>query len=174
MEEDSGQPQPLRHPARQAGDEFVTLHGQVDQFERSLGDAATLRTGNPVGRGKELQILDHAHVVVHAEEIRHEPDDPANLPRMGVDRMAVDVRFAEIRRQQGRQHAHGGGLARSIGTDEAKHIPLIELQIDLVGGNEVAVALGEFAGFDQGVSTFGWSGFGVAPDAGGGSLNFGN
>jgi len=69
---------------------------------------------------------------------------------MGVDRIPVDVRLTKVGSQQGRQHPHGRGLARSVGADEAEDIPLVELQVDLVGGNQVAVPLGEFAGLDQG------------------------
>src|SRR5262249_48632671 len=45
---------------------------------------------------------------------------------------------------------HRGRLARSVRADKSEHVPLFELQIDLVDGDQVAVALGQLVGFNHG------------------------
>jgi len=77
VQEHAGQAQALRHAARQARHQGVALVAQVHQVEHLVALLAPLRPLDAVGGGEELQVLDHLHVVVDAEEV------PACSPSAG-------------------------------------------------------------------------------------------
>jgi len=145
----ASQAQPLRLAARERVRIGVALEVEIDDFEHLVASSAPLRAANPISRRKELQILDHLHVVVHAKEVGHVADEPANLLGLGIDRIAADVRFAPGRVEQRGDDPHRRGLARAVGTDEAEAIPLVQREIDVSDGERVAVLLGQPFGFDR-------------------------
>jgi len=50
---------------------------------------------------------------------------------------------------QSHQHPHGGGLAGSVGPEEAVYLALVDVQVEVVDREDaVAVALGETVGLD--------------------------
>jgi hypothetical protein len=122
MQQHAGQPEALGHAAAEAGDEGFALVAEVDQLQHFVADFAAGLALDAVGRGEELQVLDDLHVVVHAEEVGHVADDPADFFRLGIDRIAADVGLAPGGVQQRRQNAHRGGLAGAVGTDKAEHV----------------------------------------------------
>ena len=94
VQEDAGQAEPLRHAARQAGDQGVALVAEIDQVEHLLAFLAAFRPLDAIGGGEEFEILDHLHVVVDAEEVGHVADDAANVLGAVVDRVAAHGRLA--------------------------------------------------------------------------------
>ena len=136
-------------PAREAGHQGVALVGQVDQLEHLLADLLPRGPLDPVGRGEELEVLDHLHVVVDAEEVGHVADDAADLLRAGVDRVAADGRLAPGGIQERGQDPHRRRLARAVGADEAVDVPLVERQVEPVQGVQLAVHLGQFMRLDH-------------------------
>ena len=149
MQQRPRQAQPLGHATREAGDQGIALVGQVHQLEHLLADLSPGGALDPVGRGEELEILNHFHIVIHTEEVRHVADHPADLFRTCVDRVAADRGLAPARVEQGRQDPHRRGLAGSIGTDEAVNITLLERQVEPVQSVEVAIHLGQVVGLDH-------------------------
>jgi len=67
--------------------------------------------------------------------------------------MAMDGDATLGRFQQRGQHALGGRLARPVGSQEAKDLPLAHLKVDVVHGQHArfgaAVDLGQVAYFDS-------------------------
>ena len=149
MQQRAGQAQALGHAAREAGHQGVALVGQVDQLEHFLADLPPRGPLDPVGGGEELEILDHLHVVVDAEEVGHVADDAADLLGPGVDRVAADGRLAPGRVQERGEDPHRRRLARAVGADEAVDVPLVERQVEPVQGVELAVHLGQFMRLDH-------------------------
>ena len=149
MQQHAGKPDPLRLAARQLVDHRVTFERHVDQFQFFLDDLAALVRNHAISRGEEFQVLDDRHVFVHAEEVRHETDQPSNLLGVGVDRFAADVRLAIVGLQQRREHAHGRRLARTIRADEPEDIPFLQVQIDVVHSDQFAITLRKLPCFDH-------------------------
>ena len=141
----------LRLSARQLIDHRVSFECHVNEFEFVLADLSASGAVDAIGGGEEFEVLDDGHVVVHAEEVGHEANQATDFLRVGVDRLAADVRLAVIRREQRRQHAHRCGLARTVGADESEDVTLGQLEVDVVDGDQVAVAFRELIGFDHGV-----------------------
>ncbi len=149
MQQGAGQAEPLRHAPREAGHQRVALVGQVDQLEDLLADLPPRRPLDAVGRGEELEVLDHLHVVVDAEEVGHVPDHAADLLRPGVDRVAADRRLAPRGVQERGEDPHRRRLAGAVGADEAVDVPLVERQVEPVERVELAVHLGQIIGLDH-------------------------
>ena len=149
VQQHAGQAEPLRHAAGKARGQRVALVVQVDQVEHFVADLPPLGPVDPIGGGEELEILDHLHVVVDAEEIGHEADQPADFLRPGVDRVAADVGLAPGGIEQRGQDLHRGGLARPVRPDEAEHVPRLELDVERFDGEQLAVFLREVAGLDH-------------------------
>ena len=84
VQQHAGQAEPLRHAARQARDQGVALVAEVDQLEHLLALLAPVRPLDAVGGGEELQVLDHLHVVVDAEEVGHVADRRGGFPSTPV------------------------------------------------------------------------------------------
>ena len=81
----------------------------------------------------------HLHVVVHAEEIGHVADQPADFLGLGVDRVAADVSLAPGRVEERGEDPHGRRLARAVGADEPEQVARLELEVDRANGEQVAV-----------------------------------
>ena len=149
VQERSGQTDALRLPAGQLVDHRVALERHVDQLEFFLANFASRRAIDAVRGCEELQVFHHRHVVVDAEEVGHVADEAADFLRVGIDRLAADIGLAVVGVEQRGDHPHRRGFARSVGTDEPEDIAIVELEVDFVGGDQVAVALGQLAGLDH-------------------------
>ncbi len=149
VQQRAGQADPLRLPATERVDHRVALEAHVDQVELLLADLPPAGAVDAVGGGEEFEVLDDGHVVVHAEEVGHVADQPPDLLRMRVDALAADVGFAVVGLKQRGDHPHRGRLARAVRADESEDVAFLERKVDLVRGDQVAVAFGELAGFDH-------------------------
>jgi hypothetical protein len=141
--------EPLGHAAAEARDQRLALIAQLDQPEHVVADLPPRRALDPIGGGEELQVLDHLHVVVNAEEVGHVADQPADFFRVRIDRVAADVRLAPGRLEQRGQNPHRGRFARPVRPDITEQVPLVQLQREVVDRAEIAVGLGKVLGFDH-------------------------
>jgi ABC-type Mn2+/Zn2+ transport system ATPase subunit len=69
--------------------------------------------------------------------------------RLAADPVAVDDAVAAGRLQQRGQEADRGALAGSVGPDEPEHLARLDLQVQVVDRQQVAVPLGEVDEFDH-------------------------
>ncbi len=88
--------------------------------------------GNLVTGAKEIEILGHFHVLVHAEEIRHVTDDVADGIRIAHHVVAQHEGLARGRSQERGKDAQRRGLACAIGTDEAKKVAALDGEVERV------------------------------------------
>ena len=154
MQEHSSQSQPLRLTAGKRVGECIAFEVQVHDVQAFGRRPAALGTANPIRGRKELEVLDHLHIVVDAEKVGHVTHQAANLFGFGVDRIPAHVRLAPSRIQQGGDDAHGGCLASAIGTDETKQVALVQFQVDRADGIEIAVSFREVFRFNQVLATW--------------------
>ena len=93
-------------------DEVGEIHHLVDAL-------AALSALVAEGAGVEVEVLQHGHVVVVAEVIRHPADEFPHLRRVVDDIDPADLGMAHGRVVEAGEDTHGGGFSRTVGTDEA-------------------------------------------------------
>ena len=149
VQEHAGKAQALRLAARESVGVSVAFEIEIDQFELFVADLPSLGSADAICGSEEFEVLDHLHIVVHAEEIGHVADQPANLFRIVIDRVAADVGLAERGMQQRGEDFHRRRFARTIGADEAEQIPRLQIQVDILDGVHLAIFLRQFVRLDH-------------------------
>ena len=97
-----GDPEPLAHPARVAGDPAVGGIGEADLLEGGIGACprvARLEPLQPPGQGDQLAA---GHPAVVAGVLVEDPDRPPRARIARIDPRAVDRRLAGGRRGKSR------------------------------------------------------------------------
>ena len=121
-------------PRLKAFDLRLFFVAQIDQRQQIIDHAGAGVRRNVVTGGEEVEIFPHFHVVVDAEEVGHVADGAAHGARVVGDRMPGDPCFAAGGLEQGGQNAHGGGFARPVGPNEAKHVAFLDGEVEVVNG----------------------------------------
>ncbi len=127
----------LPHAGRVFLDQIVGAGGQLHPIEQ-LGDTA-LRDfgGNVIQRGEVFQILARGELPVDAALAgQHRAQTLPHLGGLPHDIIAVDVRRALGRFEQGAQHADGRRFARAVGPKQAKDFAALNLQTHPIDGGE--------------------------------------
>ena len=101
------------------------------------------RLRQPVKARDEFQVLAHREVLVEAEALGHVADMALDLVGLGADVVAETGALALVGREQPAQHADGGGLAGTVGTEESVDLAALDLH------REVAHDLAAAEGFGQ-------------------------
>ena len=123
------------------------LRGQVRA--RLPGDAEQVRV--------EDHVLFHGQVLVQPEALRHVADLVLHRLRFARHVVARHARAALARVHQAAQHAQRGRLARAVRTHQPEDLALRHRQVEMVHRRQFAEALGQAAGFDDGLSITGSS-----------------
>ena len=106
---------------------------------RELVDPAP---GDVVGLGQRPQMVVGAAAGVHGLGLE-EPAHLAQRPGQVVVAAAVDGDTAAVGAVEPHDHAHGGGLARAVGTEETRDLAGPDVEGQAVDGQRGAVALGQ-------------------------------
>ena len=153
MQQRRGHRQPLLEPAGQiaAGQ---SCEGCELKLLQSPVDAVSLARGPEViGAGEELQILGHRELAVK-RELLGDVADP--LARRGAGATQIHSRHPQRAAgsgQQSAQHAKRRGLACAVGTEQAEDLAPLNIEADVVNGNETAELADQIADLDDGVRT---------------------
>ena len=67
----------------------------------------------------------------------------------GGDVQAADGRASGSWLQQTAQHPDGGGFARAVGAEEAEDLAALDVQVDMIHGDEAAEAFHQVVDFDS-------------------------
>ena len=138
-------------PRREAGDERVALVAEIDQLEHVVADLAPLRRP---GCGTRRRRTPGTRSPSCRRTRRRSRACSRSMRRISfglrVDRVAADVGLAPGGVQQRGENPHRRRLAGAVGADEAEHVAAIELQVDRLDGEQLAVFLRQVAGFDHG------------------------
>ena len=98
-----------------------------------------------VNLAHELEVLAYGEVLVEREALGHVADAPAQGLGVGWDRETQHVGLTGAGRQEPAQHANGGGLARSVGAEEAVDPGAGDGQVHGVDGQQRSEAAREAA-----------------------------
>jgi len=106
--------------------------------------------GVVVVAGEQLQRLERAHARVDPALLQHHPDARAELDALGDGVEAEHAHPALAWRAVALERLHGGGLAGSVGAEQAEHLAPEDLEGQTVDGGGRAVALDEPVHLDGG------------------------
>ena len=115
---------------------------------------------NLVDAAVEVDVLLYGEVFVEGETLAHVADVFLDLfPRSRITSNPATVPVPLVGRKDAAQHADGGRFAGTVGPEKTEDLPLLDLEADLVHGDEVAELLGDVRESD------GWffSAHGVSP-----------
>jgi hypothetical protein len=99
----------------------------------------------------EAQVLEHAHLEVQRRALRQVPEGLPDLQGLVEDVVPVDARRARRRRDEAREDAHRGRLARAVRPEKAHDLAAAHFEVDLVDRTERPEALGQVVRVDHDV-----------------------
>ena len=97
----------------------------------------------------EVEVLEDGQILVEREALGHVADRAAQAFRLLGDAEPQHFDLALARCEQAAQHADGGGLARSVRSQEAVDLRARNREIHVVDGHELAEAPGETVSGDR-------------------------
>ena len=123
--------------------------GEVEALEQLARAVAGLRATHPVQPPDHVEVLEAREVLVDRGVLAREAD--ACLDALGVARDVDpgDLGGAAVGLEQGREDAHGGGLARPVGAEQAQDGALGHRQVEAGQRLDPFVALDEPGGPDH-------------------------
>src|SRR6266498_1333392 len=144
-----GQAEPLAHPAR-VGLDRPAPHRIEPHRGKCLADAppAVGAAAARARRVEQRQVGTAGQVRVEGRPLDERADLREHRAPGARHRLAEQLDAAGGREHQAEQHAHGRGLARAVGAEEAEHVPLVHLEVEVAHGLDPAVALGQPLGAD--------------------------
>jgi hypothetical protein len=133
--------EPPLHPTGVGADLAVGRGGEPDALEQLLGAAPALVARDPVQGHLEAQVLAPGQERVERRLLERRPDRRAHLRPLLHDVEAGDARAPRRRREQRRQHVHGGRLAGAVRAEEAVDLAGRDRQVDPVDRADPALEL---------------------------------
>ena len=149
MDKCSGQAETLFHSPAERVDLGFAAFSEVNQLQQLGRDPPAAAAGHAMASGIELEVLLSGQPVVDAEEVGHVADQRPHRCRVLADRDAADRGPTSIRRCQGGEDADGGGLAGSVGPDEAEDLALGHAEADIRHRDLAAVPLAQLLDSDH-------------------------
>ncbi|MNH09068.1 hypothetical protein D3C79_685110 [compost metagenome] len=142
------QRQALAQTKGQGARRLVGDSGEVEALDQLIDALGALGFGQVEQAGMQGQVLPGAELAIQRETLRHEADPLACGQVAGVHRATQQAGAALAGRHQAGEHFHGGGLAATVGTQEAEDLPAANGETDLVHRCEVAKAQGQVVCLD--------------------------
>ncbi len=138
--------EPLPHAVRVAANPVLRAIAQLDRLEH-LVDARRRRPAVEVG--EQAQVATAGEVRIEPRSF-HEAGNAVERPGPELERIAAEQpRVSRSRTNQPEQHAERRGLPRSVRPEVAEHVAALDGQVDMVDGDDLAVALDEATSFDR-------------------------
>jgi hypothetical protein len=119
--------------------------GEADALEQLGAAPDALALGQAVQRGLQAQVLAAGQQRVERGLLEGGADRLAHVRAVADDVVAGHARRARRGRQQRREHQHGRGLARAVGTQEAVDLAGLDAEVDAVHRADPALELADEA-----------------------------
>ncbi len=107
----------LRHRRNKLERKFV----EIGELHDGIDDGIVAPLADSVRVCKELKVLARRHAIVHSGVIGHVSYNLSHLLRFERYIVPIDCHAPRHRFKQRRKNANGGGLASTVGADEAKN-----------------------------------------------------
>src|SRR6202790_5505878 len=109
--------QPLLPAAGKFAGELLFAPAKPEPLDHVARGAA--RVAHAIEPRDEFQVFAHRQILVQRKALRHVADLALDLVGVAADVVAETPALAAVGRQQPAQHADGGGLAGTVGAEEA-------------------------------------------------------
>ena len=148
VDERAGDQQAPAHPPGELVHPAVAAIDEVGHLQRALDRGASVGPADPVEMREDEQVLLDGQRRVEVVELRRDPAlGPGGLGLLGQPE-AEHLELALVGDRLGRQQAHGRGLARAVGPEQADARALGHVQVEPVDGGDRPVALDDAAQAD--------------------------
>src|SRR3989441_2390359 len=138
------------HATRERPHRVVPSLAQLELAQQRV-DA---RPGNAVGEAPqargEAQVFSHRQVAVERGVLKHEPDAAPHGEALAHDVVSRDARSAAGGREESREQVNRGGLTGAVRPEQAKELPISDLEVEPIESADRAKVLAEAAGVDRG------------------------
>ena len=141
VEDGHGEGQLLFPAQGQAAHARVALRLQPDASQHLVGARSDIGLLHAVNACKEADVLPHFQVFVERELLTHVADVALHLFGLPLHVETGHCGSSARRSAQAREHAHGGGLPRPVGTQETEDFAPPHIERDVVHGHERAELL---------------------------------
>ena len=149
MDQGGGEVEASLHAAGIPADAAVGVISQIYYFEEMRNPVFDLPSGHVVEAGLQTQEFSSGLENVEPGFLQGDADGAADLTVLGQDVEPGDAGAAIGGTQERRQHAHGGGLAAAVLSEESEDLPRPNPQIDAVDRMDVAEMLDQTVRFDR-------------------------
>src|SRR5680860_507752 len=131
------------HPPRQWLDLAVATLGQLDKIQELVDALLQHRSADSKVAPVDVEILVDRELGIERVLLRHDTEARTYLgsPRSRIHPKDSQVAVRDQRYR--RDHAHGGGLARTVGTQETKGFSASNGEVDSVDRDEIIETLGK-------------------------------
>ena len=147
VHERGGQVEPAAHAAGVGPRRAVGGVGEPEPLEQLVGPRPASRSAREVGEAADQpQVLAAGEVLVDGRVLPGQADARAHARSAVAHHVEAQHRgLARVGLEDGREDAHGGGLAGAVGPEQAEHGAGGHREVDAVEGDDVAEALHESA-----------------------------
>ena len=141
--------EPSLHPPGESLDEGVLALLQVDECEKLLDPVRADRLRHPVQPCMQLEVLSGGERGVNRRLLEDNPARCADFGRLSGNVEPIDERPPLSDRPDSDEHRNRRRLPRAVRPEQPEDLPLADIEVDVVDGDEVAEALRETAGLDH-------------------------
>jgi hypothetical protein len=146
VHEGGGEVEASAHPAGVGAGDAVAGLGEAELLEQLAGAPVDLLRRQVRELADEREVLAPGEVLVDRGVLTGETDLGPHELRVVAHVDAEHARRAVVGTQQRREHAHGRGLAGTVGPEEPEHLTLAHLERDPLHGFDVTEPLHEVVG----------------------------
>ena len=129
-DEAHGDVEPAPHPARVRAGGAIGGAREVEALQQLAGTGAGVPPGLVEEAPDVLEVLEAGQPLIDRGVLPGEADAGASTPRVGDDVDPVDDGAALVGPEQRGQDAHGGGLARTVGSEHAEDGRPLHAEVD--------------------------------------------
>ena len=131
--------QSTRELAGTKADEFLKFH----ELDRLVHERATAGAVAHVERAEVVDVLTHGELVDDRDLLRHDADPALEVVARGRHGLAEQADAAAVVGEQGEHAVDARGLARAVGAQQAEDLALVDVQVEVVEGEQLVVAFDE-------------------------------
>ena len=131
--------QSARELAGAKADEFLELH----ELDRLVHERASPGAVVHVERAEVVDVLAHGKLVDDRHLLRHDADPALEVVARGRHGLAEQADAAAVVGEQGEHAVDARGLARAVGAQQAEDLALVDVQVEVVEGEQLIVAFDE-------------------------------
>ncbi len=133
--------------------------GQLESLEQVGDPGGHACAGKPVQMGRERDVLPSGCFQIDTGTLRDNPDRLPYLAGMGEDVEPGDRGRTGVRTRQRGEDLHGGGLAGTVGSQQAEHSAGRDAEAQAIQcPNTTSVGLDQVGCLDRGLDPVGWRG----------------